>query len=116
MQRQHRLTRVSDIARVREAGRTWSNDYLSLRAAPGQAPVTRLAIAVPAAHGHAPARNRARRLLREAFRRHVANLHPPLDMLASGRRRLRDASLAAVAAAVDQLMARCLAEFSRGAA
>jgi ribonuclease P protein component len=69
-----RLRRNADIAAVRSEGTRWQHELFSLRARPNGVDEIRLAVSAPRTFGRAVARNRARRRLREAFRREIAPL------------------------------------------
>jgi ribonuclease P protein component len=75
MEQRIRLRRHADIERVRRAGRSWLHPLLVLVAHPNGLGLTRIGIAASRRLGKAPARNRAKRLLREAAR----HLHPRLE-------------------------------------
>lgn len=72
--REVRLRRSADFDRVRQEGRTWSHPLLVLVAAPNTIGQTRIGVVAGRRLGTAVARNRAKRLLREAAR----HLHPRL--------------------------------------
>ncbi len=72
--REVRLRRSADFDRVRREGRTWSHPLFVLIAAPNPMGVTRIGVVAGRRVGRAVARNRAKRLLREAAR----HLHPHL--------------------------------------
>lgn len=66
----------------------------------------RLGLAVAREVGHAPARARLRRLLREAFRALRAGWHAPGDVVVLARRPWPEANLACVMAELTDLGAR----------
>lgn len=68
-----RLRRSSDIKSVRAGGRALRRDTFTLRAARSHEDGPRLAVIAPRTLGTAVARNRARRRVREAFRRAFAS-------------------------------------------
>ncbi len=100
--RQHRLRRTSDFARVRKEGRAWSHPLLILSAAPNGGTVTRVGFSVSKRVGKAHARNRVRRLLREAVRANLPRVAPGYDLVISARPALADQPLVVVEAAVQR--------------
>jgi ribonuclease P protein component len=71
-----RLRRDADIAAVWSDGMKLRHVLFALRARPNGLNVIRVAISAPRSLGHAVARNRMRRRLREAFRTAIADLGP----------------------------------------
>jgi ribonuclease P protein component len=63
-----RLRRPEDFRRVRSEGRSWAHPLFILWRLPNAGSHTRVGIAASRRIGNAVARNRARRLLREAMR------------------------------------------------
>jgi ribonuclease P protein component len=92
-----RLRRSRDIASVRERGRAVRRPSFGLRAAPSAAPLTRVMVSAPRTLGGAVMRNRARRRLREAFRRVLPGPRS-LDVIVSARAPALDAPFAALVA------------------
>jgi ribonuclease P protein component len=68
----HRLRQNSDFQRVRQTGRSWSNRWLVLSAAPNGLPHSRIGYAIGKRLGGAVARNRLKRQLREILRARLA--------------------------------------------
>ncbi len=64
----HRLSRRADISRVFDAARRVHDERITLLAAASGLPRVRLCVAVTKRHGNAVARNRLKRVCREAFR------------------------------------------------
>jgi ribonuclease P protein component len=81
-----RLRRSSDIARVRAEGRAIRRTGFVARVLRTGAPELRLAVVAPGSVGGAVTRNRARRRIREAFRRTLrADAVAGLDLLVTAR-------------------------------
>ncbi len=92
-----RLKQARDFARVRQAGERLVTGCLIanwLRQAP-EAP-SRLGVITGSTVGGAVARNRARRLLREAFRLHQNELREPVDLVLVARPSIGDKNFAVV--------------------
>jgi ribonuclease P protein component len=79
----------SDFTRVFKEGRRWSAAGLTvwvLKRGKGEGPENaRLGLAIPRSYGNAVARNRLKRLIREAFRLNKAKLPPEVDMVFTAR-------------------------------
>lgn len=83
--RPYRLTRSADFARVRAEGRCWSNRALVLCRSANQLPHSRFGFAVSRRLGKATARNRIKRLLREAVRAEWQHIVPGWDVVLIAR-------------------------------
>jgi ribonuclease P protein component len=94
--RLERLHRKSDFRRVFQEGRRYSASGLtvwvyrpsmghSTPAGPERVQHPRLGLAIPKSYGNAVARNRMKRLLREAFRLNKHRLPADVDMVFSAR-------------------------------
>jgi ribonuclease P protein component len=69
MERRIRLRRTVDVRRVYDEGRSWAHTLLVLIARPNDLGFSRVGVTASRKLGSAVARNRAKRLLREAARR-----------------------------------------------
>ena len=79
---------------------------LILAAAPNGRPVSRFGLVASKRIGKAVERNRARRLMRESVRRHLAKIPPGWDCVLIARAPLVESTWAQVDAAVTQLFQR----------
>ncbi len=85
MERQHRLARSSDFSRVRKQGRSWAHPLLILSADRNELGTSRFGFIVSRRIGRAVVRNRVKRQLREAVRRHLAEVPPGWDYVILAR-------------------------------
>ncbi len=86
MQRHLRLRRKADFARMRQAGRVRRHRFFVLSAAPNDLPHNRYGFVTSKHLGTAVARNRVRRVLREAVRLLHPNLATGHDMVFIARK------------------------------
>ena len=106
MRRRYRLRTDAQFRRVRSEGRSWAHPLLVLYALPNDEGVTRVGFSVGKRVGKAVARNRAKRLLREAVRLRFEDIGPGYDLIWIARAPIATATFREVAAAVDQLLRR----------
>jgi len=117
MERQYRLTRSVDFARVRKQGRTWSHPLVILSVDRGEGNRKRFGFIVGRRIGRAVVRNRVKRQLREAVRRHLDEAPAGWDMVLIARAPIAEAAFAEIEDAVAQLLRRARAWIAeRGAA
>ena len=91
-----RLRPGGEFERVRQSGRAYSHRLLVLIAQPrvnAPAAPSRIAVAAGRRLGTAVVRHRAKRLLREAIRRHYARIPAGVDMIVMARAPLLQADL-----------------------
>ena len=102
--RQHRLASSRDFKTVFASGRTYVHRLFILKVLPtaGERP-TRFAFSTSAKLGKAVARNRAKRLLREAVRLLGGRVRQGRDVVLVARPPMRDAKLGEVLRAVEEL-------------
>lgn len=85
------LTSPNDFRRVFQSGSTISNKYIVLRYLQRvDAGGNRVAFAAGKRFGNAVARNRAKRLLRESYRRNRDKIAPGYDIVIVARSSLKD--------------------------
>ena len=106
MEKKYRLTDNSQFQAVRQKGRSWAHPLLILGAAPNGLTITRCGFTTAKQINSAVARNRARRLLREALRQ----LHPTIqtgwDLVFVARQPAAEGKCQAVSAAMEGLLRR----------
>lgn len=106
VKRAWRLKSESDVQRVWRQGASWSHPLMILRARPNGLPQSRVAFVVSKKVGGAVARNRAKRLMREAIRAKFLETVQGYDLVLIGRHSIPRASFVEVASAVDELLRR----------
>ena len=101
-----RLRRSTDIAAVRAEGRSLRKGAFNARVRRTDEPISRLAVTAPRTVGTAVKRNRARRRVREAFRRVFASASPgrSIDLLITVRPEAARADFPAIEADVRALL------------
>jgi ribonuclease P protein component len=106
MHKRHRLRHRRDIAQVRETGQSRRHPLAVLLFRANEQAVSRFAFSASQHVGKAVARNRAKRLLREAVRLHLAEIQAGWDCMFIARRQTATASLTDVEVAVLRLFER----------
>lgn len=104
--RSHRLRRAADLHRVRRYGRRWRHPLVRMMVVANELEVSRFAVAAGRSVGNAVKRNRAKRLVREAIRRHLPHIPAGYDFLLAANPAIVDADFAAVDHALRQLLAQ----------
>ncbi|NJO56108.1 MAG: ribonuclease P protein component [Rhodospirillales bacterium] len=92
-----------EFARVRNTGQRLACGCLILNWAPAHSTATRLGVVTSRKLGNAVKRSRARRLMRECFRRHQGELRQPVHLVLVARNSISGRDFAAVE--VDYLKA-----------
>jgi ribonuclease P protein component len=106
MQRRFRLQRTADFENLRKNGRRWSHPLALLIVCQSNLPTSRFAFSASRRVGNAVARNRAKRLLREAVRHHLKTIASGWDCLFIARSTTPEATFIEVEKAVVQLLRR----------
>jgi ribonuclease P protein component len=106
MNRRFRLTNSSDFQRVRRNGNSYAHPLAILLACPGAETHSRFGFTVGRSIGGAVARNRAKRLLREAIRFYLPEIDPGWDAVIIARSELLAADWNELLSAIGQLLKR----------
>lgn len=106
--RQRRIRRRSEFLRLYRLGRKVGTRSLVVYALPASAPLPRLGITVSSKVGGSVVRNRAKRLIREAYRRCPSILESGLDLVINGRQAIARAGLEQLRRELDETVRRLL--------
>jgi ribonuclease P protein component len=106
MERRIRLRRTSNVRRVYDEWKSWSHPLLVLIARPNQLGSSRVGVTASRKVGGAVARNRAKRLLREAGRRLYPQLEAGWDVMLVARAAIVEAKETQVEEALASLLKR----------
>lgn len=104
--RARRIRKRAEFLRLYRQGRKVGTRNLVVYALPASAPLPRLGITVSSKVGGAVVRNRAKRLIREAYRRSAAILESGLDLVINGRQGIARARYEQVRSELEQAVRR----------
>jgi ribonuclease P protein component len=100
--RRYRLRKRREYLALQSAGKRRRSLHFTVITRAKESPPSRLGITTSRKVGHAPARNRIRRLVREFFRKRRAAIAPPRDILVIARPGAAAVSYADVERELDQ--------------
>ena len=106
MERRFRLTRSTDIKRVRRLGKSYAHPLIVLQMAVNENQDTRFGIVAGRSVGGAVQRNRAKRLMRESLRSLLPEINPGWDILLLARHGMDGATFTNVHTVMTTLLQR----------
>jgi ribonuclease P protein component len=106
MRQRDRLHGSAVISQLRQTGKRWHHPLAALFVHSNDQEISRFGFSASRRVGKAVARNRAKRLLREAVRLHLGEVQPGWDCLLVARTATAEATFAEVETAVLQLLQR----------
>ena len=105
MKRRFRLTRSTDIQRVRRFGKSYAHPLIVLIAIQiGEPENSKFGVTAGRAIGNAVQRNRAKRIIRAALQLHLMNVSPGWQVVLIARRPILDAPFQDVQNALGSLL------------
>jgi ribonuclease P protein component len=112
--RQHRLRRRGEFQAVFDAGQRLHGRFFTLLVARNRDAQPRLGIVASRKLGNAVHRNRAKRLIRDVFRKNKQLAEPAgLDIVVIPRTALFEATYASIEADFQQVLARCATRLAK---
>ena len=104
MKRGFRLTRSTDIKRVRRFGKSYAHPLVVLVAHPNQAALTRVAVIAGATVGGAVTRNLVKRRMRACMDEIYPGLAPGWDLIVIARKPAAEAQFLQIRTAIQRLL------------
>ena len=104
MKREFRLTRSTEILRVRRLGKSYAHPLLVLYVFASTEPHTHVGVIASQAVGDAVQRNRAKRRIRACMDQVIPNIAPGWNMIVLARRQVLKAPFNDVRSALDALL------------
>ena len=109
-----RLVRTADYRKVYAKGRRRNLEWLVAFSFPNGTPQSRVGFTLPGSFGSAVERNRTKRRLRDAVRKHLAELGPGWDIVLQPRRAALSLAFAEIEATVQKLFQSCAGAAEQG--
>ena len=106
MLNEHRLKRHKEFREVLGQGKSWGERSVALRVLARPDSGVRIGLVVSKRLGNAVARNRVKRRLREAIRKHINNIVPGHDLVFVARAPLATSSFRDLETSVERLLRR----------
>ncbi|HEX7432129.1 MAG TPA: ribonuclease P protein component [Anaerolineaceae bacterium] len=106
MERRFRLTRSTDIKRVRRLGKSYAHPLIVLVATPNEQPTIRIGVSAGRSVGGAVERNRGKRLLRATLHSLLPDINTGWDLVFLARQGLSEATYEQTCLAVKELLKR----------
>ena len=100
------MRRQSDFQRVKRSGKSWAHPLAVLQVITNSLPYSRIGFMASRYVGNAVNRNRAKRLLREAFRCHGTSILPGWDLLLIARPSMKNCKVDDVISSVTYLLSQ----------
>ena len=104
MNRRYRLTKSTDLKRVRRTGKSYAHPLAILVTNPNHQSTSRFGVTAGKALGNAVHRNRAKRLLREALRLNLSMISGGWDAILIARPAVLQANWSEIREAVTKLL------------
>lgn len=113
MKRRFRLTRSTDIQRVRRLGKSYAHPLIVFIVAPNELQQIRIAVVAGRAVGTAVQRNLAKRRLRACLDQWIPCLRDGYDVVVLARKPMSQAGFPEISAAIQQLIKRAGLTYDR---
>jgi ribonuclease P protein component len=104
--RNFRLKQSTDLKRVRRSGKSYAHPFIVLVVLPYEGERSLFGVIAGKSVGGAVQRNRAKRLIREAIRPHLSQVHPGWKVVLIARKPILEAALTDIQASLAELLTR----------
>jgi ribonuclease P protein component len=104
--RKFRLKQSTDFKRVRRSGKSYAHPFIVLVVLPGEGDMALFGVVAGKTVGSAVQRNRAKRLIREAMRPLLSQVHPGCKVVLIARKPILNAELTEIQSSLQELLMR----------